>query len=121
MLMVSRITPRQVVAKMAKGERVTFVDARAESARKAAGVRITGAVPVRLPSIVRDAAHLPPQCAVVVYGDGEGDLDVPRVADGLRALGFGDVRVLAGGFGAWLELRYPVQVADGADGAVAAA
>ncbi|HEY6098879.1 MAG TPA: rhodanese-like domain-containing protein [Anaeromyxobacter sp.] len=112
--MVSRITPRQVVARMAKGERVTFVDARADEVRKAAGLRLTGAVPVRLRTIVGDAAQVPPQCLVVVYGDGEGDLDVPRVADGLRALGFGDVRVLAGGFAAWLELRYPVQDADGA-------
>jgi rhodanese-related sulfurtransferase len=112
--MVPRITPRQVVSKMAKGERVTFVDARTQEARKAAGLRLTGAVAVGLPSIVRDAARVPPQCLVVVYGDGEGDFDVPRVADGLRALGFGDVRVLAGGFAAWLELRYPVQDADGA-------
>lgn len=99
---------------MSKGERVTFVDARAEQARRAAGVRLTGAVPVALASIVRDAARLPPQSAVVVYGDGGGDFDVPRVADGLRALGFSDVRVLAGGFAAWLELHYPVQDADGA-------
>ena len=113
MLMVPRITPRQVASKMAKGERIAFIDARKEEARRAAGLRLTGAVPVRLPSIVRDAARVPPQCVVIVYGDGEGDLDVPLVADGLRALGFGDVRVLAGGFAAWLELRYPVQDADG--------
>jgi Rhodanese-like domain len=113
--MVSRITPRQVVARMAKGERVTFVDARAEHTRRSAGVRLTGAVPVGLGSIVRDATRVPPECAVVVYGQGDGDdFDVPRVADGLRALGFSDVRVLAGGFAAWLELRYPVQDADGA-------
>ena len=114
MLMVSRITPRQVVSKMSKGERVTFVDARSEANRTSAGLRLTGAVPVKLPSIVGDAAQIPSSCLVVVYGDGEGDFDVPRVADGLRALGFGDVRVLAGGFSAWLELRYPVQDADGA-------
>ena len=114
MLMVCRITPRQVVGKMSKGERVTFVDARAEEVRRAAGVRLTGAVPVQLASIVRDAARIPPQCTVVVYGDGDADLDVPRVADGLRGLGFSDVRVLAGGFAAWVELRYPVQDADGA-------
>jgi rhodanese-related sulfurtransferase len=113
-LMVSRITPRQAVAKMAKGERVAFVDARGAEARKSAGLRLNGAVPVQLASIVRDAARIPPKSVVVVYGGGEDEVDVPRVADGLRALGFGDVRVLAGGFAAWLELRYPVQDADGA-------
>lgn len=112
MLMVSRITPRQVVAKMAKGERVTFVDARGAEARKG-GLRLNGAVPAQLASLVRDAARIPPKCTVVVYGGGGDEHDVPRVADGLRALGFGDVRVLAGGLSAWLELRYPVQDADG--------
>jgi len=113
-LMVSKITPRQVAARMAKGEQVAFVDARAEEARRAAGLRLTGAVPVHLPTIVNDATQVPNHCAVVVYGKDERDFDVPRVADGLRALGFREVRVLAGGFSAWLELRYPVQDADDA-------
>jgi rhodanese-related sulfurtransferase len=107
--MVSRITPRQVVARMAKGERVSFVDARPRVDRRAAGLRLTGAVAVQLPTIARDATRLPDAAAIVVYGNDERDLDVPRVADGLRALGFREVRVLAGGFAAWLELRYPVQ------------
>jgi hypothetical protein len=111
-LMVSRITPRQVVSRMAKGERVAFVDARRDEARRAAGLRLTGAVPVHLTTLVRDAAQVPPQCTIVVYGNDEADLDVLRVADGLRALGFREVRVLAGGFASWLELRYPVQDAD---------
>ncbi len=114
MLMVSRITPRQVASRMARGERVAFVDARGEAARKSAGLRLTGAVPVGLGSLVQDATRVPANCLVVCYGDSESDLDVPRVADGLRGLGFGEVRVLAGGFSAWLELRYPVQDADGA-------
>lgn len=112
MLMVSRINPRQVVARMSKGEHVTFVDARAVDARKASGTRLTGAVPVRLGSIVRDATHVPHASTIVVYGKDERDLEVPRVADALRGLGFQDVRVLAGGFSAWLELRYPVQSWD---------
>ncbi len=112
MLMFSRITPRQVVARMSKGERVAFVDARPDAARKAAGVRLTGAVPVHLSTIVRDATQVPQHCLLVVYGDDERDLDVPRVAEELRALGFGEVRLLAGGFAGWIELRYPVQPAD---------
>ncbi len=113
MLMVSRITPRQVVAKMAKGERVSFVDARGARAGEGAGLRLKGAIPVRLASIVRDAARLPPKTILVVYGAAADAVDVPRIAEELRALGFGDVRVLAGGMAAWLELRYPVQDADG--------
>ena len=109
MLMVSRLTPRQIAARMAKGDHVTFVDARPEDARRASGVRLTGAVAVHLASIVRDATQVPRASTVVVYGRDERDHDVPRVADALRAAGHADVRVLAGGFAAWLELRYPVQ------------
>jgi rhodanese-related sulfurtransferase len=117
-LMVSRITPRQVVAKMTKGEHVAFVDARDDAACSASGLRLTGAVRVRLPSIVRDATRIPRSSVAVVYGTDERDLDVPRVADGLRALGFAEVRVLAGGFAGWVELRYAVQ--DGAEATLAA-
>jgi rhodanese-related sulfurtransferase len=109
--MVSRITPRQVLSRMTKGEHVAFVDARSEEACHASGLRLTGAVRVRLPSITQDAAQLPSSTLVVVYGSGNDgrDLDVPRVADGLRALGFGEVRVLAGGFSGWVDQRCAVQ------------
>lgn len=114
MLMVSRITPRQVVSRMAKGEHVAFVDARGDAAWRGSGLRLTGAVRVRVPSLTRDATEVPRSCLVVVYGNGvdDHDADVPRVADGLRAMGYGEVRVLAGGFANWLELRYPVQETD---------
>jgi rhodanese-related sulfurtransferase len=90
------------------------VDARGDDAFSQAGLQLAGAVRVRLPSMLRDAARLPPGCPVVVYGRDERDLDVPRVADGLRALGFGEVRILSGGFSAWIELRYAVQDAAAA-------
>jgi rhodanese-related sulfurtransferase len=113
LLMVSRVTPRQIAARMAKGDHVTFVDARPADARQASGVRLTGAVNVHLASVVRDATQVPRASAtVVVYGRDERDHDVPCVADALRAAGFEDVRVLAGGFAAWLELHYPVQAFD---------
>lgn len=112
MLTFTRITPRQVVARMTKGERVAFVDARRDEARKAAGVRLTGAVPVHLSTLVRDATQVPQHCLIVVYGDDDRDVEVPRVAEELRALGFAEVRLLAGGFAGWLDLRYPVQPAD---------
>jgi rhodanese-related sulfurtransferase len=108
LLTFSRITPRQIAARMTKGDRVTFVDARGDAAW-AEGLRLTGAVRVRLGTLVRDATQVPRSCVVVVYGQDEGDFDAPRVADGLRTLGFGEVRILAGGFCAWMDLRYPVQ------------
>jgi rhodanese-related sulfurtransferase len=113
-LTFSRITPRQVVARTSKGERVAFVDARGDDAFAQAGLQLNGAVRVRPESIVRDASHVPHGCAVVVYGRDERDLDVARVAEGLRSQGFREVRVLAGGFSAWIELRYAVETAAAA-------
>ncbi len=110
MLMVSRITPHQVAARMARGEPVRFVDARNEAG--ASGLKVAGAVRVRLPSIVRDSTDVPRSSLVVVYGRDERELDVPRIADGLRALGCREVKILAGGLTAWLELHYPVQASD---------
>ena len=109
MLTFSRITPRQVVARTAKGERVAFVDVRGDDAFAQTGLQLSGAVRVRPDSLVRDATRVPHGCPVVVYGCDERDVDVARVAEGLRAHGFREVRVLAGGFSAWIELRYAVQ------------
>jgi rhodanese-related sulfurtransferase len=87
------------------------VDVRPDAAFAQAGLQLSGAVRVRPTSLVRDATRVPRGCAVVVYGHDERDVDVARVAEGLRAQGFREVRVLAGGFSAWVELRYAVQEA----------
>ncbi len=109
MLTFSRITPRQVVARTTKGERVAFVDARDERAYATAGLQLTDAIRVRPDSLVRDATCGPRGCAVVVYGHDERDVFPAHVAEALRAQGFREVRVLAGGFSAWVQLRYAVQ------------
>ena len=114
MLTFSRITPRQVVARSTRGERVAFVDVRADDAFAQTGLQLNGAVRVRPDSIVRDATRVPHGAVVVVYGRDERDVDVARVAEGLRSQGFREVRVLAGGFSAWVELRYAVETAAAA-------
>lgn len=107
MLMVSRITTTQVVAQMTRGEPVTFVDARGETAEP-----VRGAVRVRLASVARDAARVSRGCPVVVYGTTDGDTEAARIADQLRVLGFSPVRILAGGFAAWQEIQGKVQKAQ---------
>jgi 3-mercaptopyruvate sulfurtransferase SseA len=107
--MVSRITPRQVVALMSKGEAVQFVDARGEPSWAEAGEQVTGAVRVSLPSLQRDATRVARGCQVVVYGADDAEAHVARVADQLRVLGHPRVRILSGGFAAWREQRGPVQ------------
>lgn len=111
MLMVSRITPRQVAARMARGESVAFVDARSDEAWQQARWKVAGAVHASSPSLVRDASQVSRAEVVVVYGDDGREAEVPVVAEGLRALGFRQVRVLSGGFRAWAELHLATEAA----------
>ena len=110
MLMVSRITPRQVLSLMTKGEPVQFVDARTEPSWAEAAEQVSGAVRVRLTTLTRDATRVARGCQVVVYGADDAEADVARVADQLRVLGFAPVRILSGGFAAWREQRGAVQL-----------
>jgi 3-mercaptopyruvate sulfurtransferase SseA len=110
-LMVSKVTPRQVVARMVNGSSVSFVDARSEGHWSAADSKITGAVRAQLPSLVQDATRVSRSRLVVVYGHDGHDLEVPRIAEALRGIGFGEVRILSGGFSAWQELQFAVESA----------
>ncbi len=114
MLMVSRITPRQVVALMSKGEVVQFVDARGEPTWNAAAEQVSGAVRVRLTSLTHDATRVSRGCQVVVYGADDAEADVARIADQLRVLGCAHVRILDGGFAAWRAENGPVQEKEAA-------
>lgn len=109
MLMVSKISPRQVVALMAKGEVVQFVDARGEPRWAEASEQVTGAVRVRPASVVRDATSVSHNCKVVVYGTDDSEAGIGRVADQLRFLGYTHVHILDGGFAAWRAANGPVQ------------
>jgi 3-mercaptopyruvate sulfurtransferase SseA len=110
--MVSRITTRQVVARMSRREPVAFVDARGDGSWEASGDQVSGAVRVRLDTVVRDATRVARGCPVVVYGADDADEQVARVADQLRMLGFTQVKILAGGLAAWREQHGPLQQKD---------
>jgi len=113
-LMVSKMTPRQVVARMENGSSVTFVDARSELHWSEAEWKITGAVRARVASLVQDATRVSRSRLVVVYGHDGHDLEVPRIAEALRGFGFNEVRILSGGFSAWSGLQFAVQPAHDA-------
>ncbi len=109
MLMVSKVTPRQVVSRMVNGSSVAFVDARSDARLIASDSMILGAVRAQLQSVVRDAARVSRSRLVVVYGQDEQDAEVPRIAEALRGFGFPEVRILSGGFDAWSQLDYAVE------------
>jgi rhodanese-related sulfurtransferase len=108
-LMISRITPRQVATRMARGDGVVFVDGRSDGTWIRSDRKLAGAHRATLASLVRDAASLPREGLVVVYGEDDRELDVPRLADALRAHGCRQVKVLAGGLAAWSALRLAVE------------
>ena len=55
------------------------------------------------------ALPLAPDKPVVLYDErGDGDL-TPQIAEKLKANGFGDVRILTGGFAAWDRAGGPTQ------------
>jgi 3-mercaptopyruvate sulfurtransferase SseA len=108
-LMVSKVTPRQVVARMVNGSSVSFVDARGEQDWSSADSMIFGAVRAQLDSLVRDAARVSRSRLVVVYGADERDAEVRSIAEALRGCGFPEVRILSGGFEAWEQLRFAVE------------
>lgn len=111
MLMVSKVTPRQVVARMVNGSSVSFVDARSGSDWADSEWKIAGAVRAQLPSLLRDAAKVSQSRLVVVYGSNAREAEVRCVAEELRGFGFHDVRILSGGFEAWKDLHFAVQPA----------
>ena len=109
MLTVTRITPRQVLARTKRGERVAFVDARDPAQRAASAWRISGAVEAGLDTLLADASRVERSGPVVVYGQDGAEPDLPRVAKRLQALGFREVRLLAGGIDAWAGERLAVE------------
>jgi 3-mercaptopyruvate sulfurtransferase SseA len=109
--MVSKMTPRQVVARMMNGSSVAFVDARDAKDWSGATTKIAGAYRAALSSVVQDAARVNRSRLVVVYGQGAEDAEIPRIAEALRGQGFPEVRILSGGFEAWNDLHFAVQPA----------
>jgi 3-mercaptopyruvate sulfurtransferase SseA len=102
------ITPHQILTRLARGERVSFVDARSEPAWRAEDRRLAGAV--RAGPETDGAPHVLPGGLVVVYGEGGWELEPLRVAQQLTAKGHGNVRILSGGLRAWSAASAPAEV-----------
>ncbi len=107
------ITPRQAIDRLARGERLAFIDARPEEQVERTGCRIPGAVRLGPGAIQRSptAPALPPGEVLVVYGQHAGSYEPAAVAEQLDAHGFRHVHVLAGGVAGWSELRCPTELA----------
>lgn len=96
------ITPQQVRARVARRERLHFLDCRSGEAWSLARTQLPGAVH-------GGAAPSDRGAAVVLYGASGWEADTHAVAARLRAEGHEQVRILAGGFAAWQALGLPVE------------
>ncbi len=100
--------------KLARGERVTLIDLRSANAFASSDGKIAGAIHIKerrlrarlaLPPL-RDVPH---DAAVVTYCACPDDEAAVRAAQTLSAAGFRRVRVLKGGWRAWLDARGQVE------------
>lgn len=103
------ITPGEAIARRARGERLAFVDVRSAASVARSGCRVPGARWLEPGEAARDAAALPRDAVLVLYGEGARTARPQALADALRGRGL-DARVLAGGFAAWSELRCPTEL-----------
>ncbi|PWC44941.1 rhodanese-like domain-containing protein [Azospirillum sp. TSO22-1] len=103
--MSATATPAQVRQALIDGREIALLDAREEGPYSRAHPLFAVSMPLsRLELTILDL--VPRRSApVVVYDDGEGDDGeglAERAATRLRALGYGDVAVLAGGLSGWI-------------------
>lgn len=105
-LKAPRIQPRELAERMARGDPVLLLDVRGAVPGE---TRIPGAVPAGThQQVLQDLANAPAGLDVVAYCDCPNDVSAARLAARLRKRGL-PVRVLAGGFGAWVAEGLPVQ------------
>jgi len=109
-LPVARISVEEALARHREGQRVAFVDARRESEWRSAIDKLPGAT--RLSPDPDDTLPiLPAGRTAVAYCTCRGEASSVVAAELLRAGGYGSVRVLAGGLGAWRRAGGPMEPA----------
>jgi rhodanese-related sulfurtransferase len=105
---VTKITPRQVVARLSQSHTVSFVDCRDEVTWRAGGWKVKNALRVSPRRLRDEAESIPRDGVVVLYADSEAT--AARHVATLRELGWAnELTVLVGGFSAWSQARYPVE------------
>ncbi len=103
-----RITAEELVHRLEAGEEFLILDVRPKQAYRLSPVRIKGAIRVPPGNIDARFRELPANKPIVVYCNDTGEETAARAARILTERGFRDVRVLRGGFDAWLRAGYPL-------------
>ena len=104
------ITAQMVAARLARGERLVFVDCRSDAAWNEVRVRLPGAVRAAPDALAEAADGLSDRGATVIaYGEHGWEQGPVRLVECLRARGWTQVRILAGGLRGWSALGLPAE------------
>ncbi len=108
-----RIAPRDVFERMCRGERICFVDARAEEDWCRAEHKLPAAVRLPPQDVDELASDVSRGTPVVAYCSSAGEQVSALVARRLIQLGYAEVYALEGGFVAWQRGGDPLEQASG--------
>jgi membrane protein DedA with SNARE-associated domain/rhodanese-related sulfurtransferase len=111
-LSISRITPKELKAKMDAHESVLIFDIRNRLDRDTEPVRIPGAFHVLPEHIEFQREDIPRNQQIVVYCNCPNEATSARVAMQLRRRGLRFARPLKGGLDGWRELNLPLELLD---------
>jgi len=109
LVQVEFITPDELKTKITKNEPVFIVDLRGSNLYAQADKTIKGAVHAKVRRVVHRLREVPRDREVVAYCECPADEAAIIGARSLLANGFKRVRVLKGGWNAWLHVRGQVQ------------
>ena len=106
---VEFITPGELKAKIEKHEPVTIVDLRAPAVYAQSDNTIKGSVHAKVRKVAYQLRNIPPDKEIIIYCACSADEAAIIGAQALSAKGFKRVRVLKGGWNAWLQAGGQVQ------------
>lgn len=109
LVQVEFITPEELKTKMAKNEPVAIVDLRSQGSYEQSDKTIKGSLHTRVRKVANRLRELPRENEVITYCACPADEAATIAARALIANGFKRVRVLKGGWNAWLQASGPVQ------------
>lgn len=109
LVQVEFIAPEELKTKIAKNEDVAIVDLRGPSLYSQSDTKIKGSVHTKVRKIAYRLRELPRDREVITYCACPADEAAIVAAQALLASGFKRVRVLKGGWNAWLQAGGPVQ------------
>jgi rhodanese-related sulfurtransferase len=106
---VEFITPEELKAKLAKNEPVAIVDLRSQASYEQSDKTIRGSLHTRVRKVATRLREIPRDREVITYCTCPADQAAIVAAQALLGNGFKRVRVLKGGWNAWLQAGGPVQ------------